>query len=120
MLKYHNTQDLGTLARSIFGNKPTVNEELHKKDALDVKELENWMVPRLEPPLWKYYLWPEGYKNDEVHYDAMKKALFETETETIEMNRANPAMPPTQKGIYKHKFLKGIIKELRCGNKEVS
>ena len=120
LLKYHNTQDLRTLSMSIFWNKPTGNEDLHKNDALDAKELENWMVPRLEPSLWKYYLWPEGYKKEELHYEAVKKALFSTEMDDIEINRLNSDIPSTQRGISKDNFLKGIVKELRDGNKEVN
>lgn len=118
LLEYHNTQDVRTISRSIFCNKTTMNDELHRKDALDVKELENWMVPRLKPPLWKKYLCSERYKQEKVHYDAVKRSLFETESVTIETNSARPEHSSSRKGIYKHKFLKGIIKELRNGNKE--
>ena len=117
LLLYHNNLDLRTLSRSIFFNKHEINED--KKDELDVKTLENLVVQKLEPALWKYYLCPGRYKQEEVHYDATKKGLFKRKSETIEMNEANPRISPNHTGIVKQKFLNGIIKELRCGNKEV-
>ena len=119
LLEYHNTQDLKTISTSIFRNKPTLNDELHKTDALGVKELDNWMVPRLKPPLWKKYLCLKRYEQESLHYDAVKTSLFETESGTTETNLARPETASTQKGIDKQKFLNGIIKQLRKGNKEV-
>ena len=103
LVKYHNIPlHFGALDRS----------ELRKKDELDVKTLENLMVPFLN-------LGPERYKQEEPHYDATRKGLFQRKTEPIEMHEVNPRISPNHKGIVKNKFLKGIIKEVRCGNKEV-
>ena len=117
LLEYHNTQDLRTIYRSMVGNKRGTNDELPKKDALDVKELKNWMVPRLEPPIWMYYLWPKRYEKQKTHYDAMKNCLFEGYDGANQNEK--PESTSLSKGIYKQNFLKGIIKELREGNKEV-
>ena len=105
LLEYHNAQDFGSRCRSLFGNKPTMNDELHKKDVLYMNELRDWMIPGLSPPFWKYYVLPRKYKEEKAKYDDMKHPLFK-------ILRGDT-------GISKHKFLKGIIKEVRSGNIEV-
>lgn len=106
-MKYQNTQDLGTIARSVCCRKPKGHNNLRKTDLLEIRELENWMMPRLKPSLWKKYLWKEQYLKEHLYNNALKDSFFSGKLDTC-------------KGISKENFLRGVIEELREGNKEVN
>ena len=113
LLTYHNTQDwrtdLRVMLKSISGNG-TSNSNNYEE--ISVEELTNWMKPRLEPSLWKQYLWPTQYEKEEAQYNAQYEALLGTEKDDKENKR----------GISKEQFIDGIIREIREGNerKEVN
>ena len=68
------------------------------------------MKPRLEPKLWKKYIWKSQYEKEKDQYK------YEYETLLGAKNGGN------EKGcaISKQQFIDGVIKEIRDGNQEVN
>ena len=114
-MKYHNKPDLSTISKSVCG----ANVEIRKDEFLKVRELENWMTPRLEPYLWKKYLWKTRYDYEKNHYDEIKEKLFGENSTSFCGEACSHERNSSQDSISKKYFLKVITKELRKGNKEV-
>ena len=111
LLTYHNKQDwredLRVMVKSISGNRSSNSTN---PEEISVEELTNWMKPRLEPSLWKKYIWPKQYEKEGAQYNAQYEALLGTDQEDKENKR----------GISKEQFIDGVTREIRDGNQEVN
>ena len=109
LVEYHNmpNEDLKETTKMIFSRRNN-NNELRKNNEILEEEMRNWMKPRLKPQLWKKCLWRSQYKKEKDNYNSEFETLFGTE----DCWGSGP--------ITKEKFINGVIKELREGNKKVS
>ena len=95
------------MVKSISGNRSSNSTN---PEEISVEELTNWMKPRLEPSLWKKYIWPKQYEKEGAQYNAQYEALLGTDQEDKENKR----------GISKEQFIDGVTREIRDGNQEVN
>ena len=112
LLTYHNKQDwrtdLRVMAKSVFGKGTSYS---NFSEEISVEELNNWMKPRLEPSLWKKYIWKTQYESEEAQYNAQYEAL---------LGKSENGDKNNDRGVSKEKFIDGVIREIRDGNQEVN
>ena len=122
-LKVQNTPDLTTATRLMCCHKGNGRDtSQHKKKKVNVKLLENWLKPRLEPHPWKYRLgkifkkWGDEYEKEVEHSKRTSKALFGADGDTASHLTATHL---THTWISRDEFIQGVINEIRLGKTEV-
>ena len=127
LLKFQNTPDLSTAARSLCGND--MNEtNANQRAKVRVKELETWMKPRLESHPWKENIGKmarnlgatnlakkleDEYEAEEDHNRRTQEALFGGRDE----NRRHSKF--THNWISRDEFIHGVTENIREGKTEV-